>query len=85
MAFKRKPHFKEKDVLGYGEIGKTRSIKKTYVTRGWLTEFSEVNLKDTDGMPEKARKGYAALSNFRGSNLGNKQDELAWAVLGEDL
>lgn len=31
-----------------------------------------MNLKETEGMPEKARKGYAALSIFRSSYLENK-------------
>ena len=31
-----------------------------------------MNPNETEGMPEKARKGYAAFSNFRGSILKNK-------------
>lgn len=37
----------------------------------WLTELLDVNLNETEGMPEKARKGYAALSILRGSKLEN--------------
>lgn len=37
-----------------------------------LTLLPEVNPNETEGMPEKARKGYAALSDFIGSNLENK-------------
>lgn len=36
-----------------------------------LTELLDVNLNETEGMPEKARKGYAALSILRGSKLEN--------------
>lgn len=45
---------------------------KTQNTAGRLTLLPEVNLKEMEGIPLKARKGYAALSIFRGSKLQNK-------------
>lgn len=35
--------------------------------------WSDVNLKETEGMPEKARNGYAALSTFRSVKLGTRK------------
>lgn len=42
--------------------------------------LSEVNLKETEGMPEKARNGYAALSTFRSVKLGTARKAL-WTTV----
>lgn len=42
--------------------------------------LSEVNLKETEGMPEKARNGYAALSVLKASKLGMARKTCSTAV-----
>lgn len=48
------------------------SFQGIYGEQEQLTELSGENLNDMEGIPEKARKGYAALSIRIGSRLQNK-------------
>lgn len=42
--------------------------------------LSEVNVNETEGMPEKARNGYAALSTFMSTKLGMERKRCSTAV-----
>ena len=55
---------------------RTRLSAGYWLKKIQLTLLPEVNLNETEGMPEKARKGYAALSGFIGSNLEKNKMEL---------